>query len=176
MHMMHIEDKNVRKENGRFIIDNPFTAEISASELAVKLGNAISEYNPNDSGVSYIALVRSDIVPDTIEAGFRISPLFQQSKAILSRMESYSYPVLRGARLEFSREQITEETAKIEDTLIVYLVNMDSGETAVTLTIDMDTGAVGVNSMELDIDESDARELLRILNRILAANINEFYT
>ena len=176
MKMMHIEDKNVHVEDGRFIIDNPFTAEISASELAVKLSDAIAEYKPGDSGVSYLALVRTDIVPESIEAGYMISPLLKTSKYILSRMENYTYPVHRGARLKFSKEQIAEQTARTEETLIVFLVNMDSGETAITLAIDIDTGAIEVNSLELDIDENDARELLRVINRILGANINDFYT
>lgn len=173
MNMMHIENKNVRVANGRFIIDEPYTAEIPVSSLVSRLEAAVSAYNPADTGVSCLAVVRTDIVPFDIEAGYKISPLFETSKYVLSRMDSYDYPIDANLPREISKEQITQEEAEREDTLIVFIVNMDTGETMVTLSLDRD--GYKVNSTSLDIDEGEVRELLRTLRRIVCSDITEFY-
>ena len=174
MNMMHIENKNVQFKDGRFVIDDPFTAGIPVSSLIEKLDRAVSIHKPTDTGVSYLALVRTDVVPYETEHGYKISPLFDTNKHVLARMESYHYPVEKGLPIVLSKEQITKDEADTEGTLIVFIVDMDSGETVVTLSLEIE-GSYEVNSTSLDIDEGAAKELLRILRRIICSHKTDFY-
>ncbi|MBP5512303.1 hypothetical protein J6X90_02875 [Candidatus Saccharibacteria bacterium] len=168
----HYEDYFIQYNNGRFVLNSPNISGILLEDLSVKLKTAIKWYKPEDSKVSYMAFVFSDL------HGLKISPLLKERKQALSRIESYTYPgveKMRGMEVVYSKTQLTKNELRRRSKLTVYLVNMDTGMTASTITIRTKGDVRKIESSYLSIDADDARAFYEAIQRIQNAKYSEFH-
>ena len=167
----HYEDYFIQYMNGRFVLNSPEISGIKLDDLGYYLKSAIDWYKPGDSQVSYVALVYTDV------HGKKISPLLKERKNTLARIEGYSYPdIKKWMDVKYSKVQLTKSEMNRELVLTVYLVNMDTGETALTLRLNTKNGMYRIEDDRfLNIDADDARALYKIIKRITDARYSDFH-